>query len=215
MISSSRALFDRLWINVETGRRPATSARRPRVSEPRTSDAAAGNTSFITAEAPQQPAAKRSDARQRRGWWWVRGGVGVGGLGHEEEKNNRILYSRTSLTTAPTDHGPGGRAFADSPWFSQKIIITIKKTTFWKLLSAHLSQMFEADQPWTQHRMRISGNISDFGNIKALKKQQQPPDSPPSSGDNNLHEKRQMKWPFISFYNSCDLKRDPFNPSDS
>lgn len=85
VIRFSHALFDRPWINVETGRRPATSAHRPRVSELRTSDTAVENTSFINTEAPLQPAARRSDARQ---------GV-VGGMGgwRGEEKQQDFVFS--------------------------------------------------------------------------------------------------------------------------
>lgn len=120
MISSSRALFDRLRINAETGRRPATSAPRLRVSEQRTSDVAAGNTSFINTGAPQQPAARRSDARQSGG-----GGVVVGGGGTRPwrgEKQQDFVFSHLSDNRS---HGPragGGdssAAFADSPWFQK------------------------------------------------------------------------------------------------
>lgn len=116
MIRLSQALFDRLWINVETGRRPATSAHRLRVSERRTSDMTAENTSFITSEAPRQPAAKRSDTRQRVGW-------GGGGGTQRRRKTTGFCILAPPWQPAPTDQarawrggGDSSAGFGDSPW---------------------------------------------------------------------------------------------------
>lgn len=101
MIRFSQALFDRLWINVETGRRPATSALRLRVSEQHTSDMTVENTSFIKTEAPLQPAARRSDTRQREG-----------GRGHEEKKQKQQDFVFSHLPDNRSHRpqaGPGGR----------------------------------------------------------------------------------------------------------
>ena len=82
------SVFDRVWINVETGRRPATSALRLRVSEQHTL------TSLRKHLIHQTPGSAATELVRNKNESRVKGGRGM------SRKNNRILYSRTSVTTA-------------------------------------------------------------------------------------------------------------------